>query len=89
MMKSEIRALNEQEVHYVSGGHGSRSQWKPIAIGLFLLELPHIIMGLIEFTNFTIDLSQPHDHDHAPSGHGHGHGHNYVGEYIKDWLHHH
>lgn len=42
-----MRILNNDEIQMTQGGH----------IGFFLLELPHILMGLREFINYLADRS--------------------------------
>lgn len=48
-MKNEPTLLTESQITQVSAGLG----WKT---ALFILEIPHIIMGIREFTNYTVDL---------------------------------
>lgn len=48
-MKITPTLIKDEQLSQISGGN--------LGI-LFLLELPHIIMGIREFTNYTVDLYQ-------------------------------
>lgn len=50
MMETQLRSLTQEEVGKVSGGHLEGG------LLLTLIELPHLIMGLREFTNYAGDL---------------------------------
>lgn len=45
-MHKEVRLLNEKEVQEISAGHGGSGTL------LFVLGIPHMIIGIIEFTNY-------------------------------------
>ncbi len=45
-MNSQVRMLNNEEIQSISGGHGGSGMI------MLLLGIPHIIIGIIEFTNY-------------------------------------
>lgn len=54
-MNTELRTLDENELQSVHGG----MHWPPkgvIGIALFILEIPHMLIGVKEFTDYTGSL---------------------------------
>lgn len=54
-MNKALTVLSAEQVQDVSGGHSTLSILGGI---ITVLELPHIFMGLKEFTNYAIDMYQ-------------------------------
>jgi hypothetical protein len=86
-MNTSLRVLNEAEIVQVSGGHGGLAK-KITILGtlFFILELPHMIMGMVEFTNWVTDLYGSGCDADADHHGGHGHSHDHVGDYIKSYF---
>lgn len=55
-MKTNLSVLSFEEINLVSGGHFGFGSALAVTIGI--LELPHIFMGLKEFTNYVVELTQ-------------------------------
>ncbi len=84
-MNIGLRLLNEAEINQVSGGHTPAMTGITILGTIWLiLEIPHLIMGIVEFTNWVTDLHAGCESD--SDGHGHGHSHDHVGDYIRGYF---
>jgi len=57
-MHNQMMILSEEQTNQVNGGHISAAGGMSIfGIVFFLLEVPHIIMGIREFTNYLSERS--------------------------------
>jgi hypothetical protein len=51
-MQSTLREIPQDQLHAISGGHAALGVFSTV---MLVLEIPHMIVGIREFTNYVAD----------------------------------